>query len=56
MLAYFMDNLLMMMHFSAGCPYYEERYHIFCGGDSILDDQRIREAFVGFVEGALRAP
>lgn len=52
MLAYFMDNLLMMMHFSAGCPYYQERYRVFCGGDSILEDTRVREAFVSFVQSA----
>lgn len=52
-LAYLVDNLLMMMHFSAGCPYYEERYRIFCGENSILEDTRIREAFVRFVQSAV---
>lgn len=52
MLAFFFDNLLMMLHFSCSCDYYMERFRIYCGED-ILDpkyDDMIEKKLLGFIE------
>lgn len=49
-LAFFFDNLLMMLQFSAGCGYYEERRSICCGD---ADDQMMLDQFSRFIQSAL---
>lgn len=53
-LAFFFDNLLMMMQFSYSCEYYKERMKIFCGED-IDNDEKIAESLISFMEAALKA-
>ena len=52
LLAFFFDNLLMMMQFSYCCPYYQERFKIFCGEDVFGDDSRVTEQLLKFLEAA----
>ncbi len=53
MLAFFFDNLLMMLQFSYSCDYYRERMKIFCG-ETILDhDEKVAEEFIRFIGAAL---
>ena len=52
-LAFFFDNMLMMMQFSYSCDYYRERMKIFCGSSS-EDDEEMAESLIQFIEGALR--
>ena len=52
MLAFFFDNLLMMLHFSCTCDYYIERFRIYCG-DDILDpkyDEMIENKMLEFID------
>lgn len=53
MLAFFFDNLLMMLQFSYSCDYYRERMKIFCGEDVLDDEERVAEEFIMFIGGAL---
>lgn len=53
MLAFFFDNLLMMLQFSYSCDYYKERMKIFCGEDVLDNDKKIAEEFIGFIGAAL---
>ncbi len=44
MLAFFFDNLLMMLHFSLSCDYYKKRMSIYLGADrdtSLLESQML---------------
>lgn len=52
-LAFFFDNLLMMLQFSYSCGYYKERMKIFCGDDA-ADDEKISESLINFMEAALK--
>ena len=52
-LAFFFDNMLMMMQFSYSCDYYRERMKIFCGSSS-EDDEEMAESLIQFIEGALQ--
>ena len=51
--AFFFDNLLMMLHFSYTCGYYENRFKIFCGDDVTERDEEVREQMLKFIGGAL---
>lgn len=51
--AFFFDNLLMMLHFSYTCGYYENRFRIFCGDDVTERDEEVREQMLKFIGGAL---
>ncbi len=51
--AFFFDNLLMMLHFSYTCGYYENRFRIFCGDDITERDEEVREQMLKFIGGAL---
>jgi AcrR family transcriptional regulator len=51
--AFFFDNLLMMLHFSYTCGYYENRFRIFCGDDVTERDKEVREQMLKFIGGAL---
>lgn len=53
MLAFFFDNLLMMLQFSYSCDYYRERMKIFCGDDVLDKDEKVAEEFIGFISAAL---
>ena len=50
-LAFFFDNLLMMLQFSFSCEYYRERMKIFCGESA--DKEDIAEYMITFIEKAL---
>lgn len=50
-LAFFFDNLLMMLQFSFSCEYYRERMKIFCGESE--DKEDIAEYMITFIEKAL---
>lgn len=52
-LAFFFDNLLMMLHFSYACDYYKDRFSIFCGEDALNRDEFIKEQMMRFIGGAL---
>ena len=51
--AFFFDNLLMMLHFSYACDYYQDRFRIFCGEDTLDKDEYIKEQMMRFIGGAL---
>lgn len=53
MLAFFFDNLLMMLQFSYSCDYYRERMKIFCGEDILDNDEKVAEEFIRFIGTAL---
>ncbi len=53
MLAFFFDNLLMMLQFSHSCDYYKERMKIFCGEDILDQDEKVAEEFIAFISAAL---
>ena len=48
-LAFFFDNLLMMLQFSYSCDYYKERMRIFVGEDNISDDDAMAQAMTEFI-------
>lgn len=53
--AFFFDNLLMLLHFSYSCEYYQTRMKLYCGTD-ILDekyDKSIEDQLMKFIEGGL---
>ena len=52
-LAFFFDNLLMMLQFSYSCGYYKERMKIFCD-ETAADDEKIAESLISFMEAALK--
>ena len=51
--AFFFDNLLMMLHFSYTCDYYEKRFRIFCGDDITERDDEVKAQMLKFIGGAL---
>ncbi|MBQ4467861.1 MAG: TetR/AcrR family transcriptional regulator [Firmicutes bacterium] len=53
MIAFLFDNLLMMLHFSYTCGYYENRFKIFCGEDIGSRDEFVKEQLLKFIGGAL---
>jgi len=53
MLAFFFDNLLMMLQFSYSCDYYRERMKIYCGENIPDDGEKVTEEFIKFIGGAL---
>ena len=53
MLAFFFDNLLMMLQFSYSCDYYRERMKIFCGEDILDKDEKVAEEFISFISTVL---
>jgi Transcriptional regulator len=53
MLAFFFDNLLMMLQFSYSCDYYRERMKIFCGEDILDNDEKVAQEFIRFIGAAL---
>ena len=53
MMAFFFDNLLMMLQFSFSCEYYKERMKIFCGDEVEHHPEEMGETFIGFVKTVL---
>jgi len=53
MLAFFFDNLLMMLQFSYSCDYYRERMKIYCGEDILDNDEKVAEEFIRFIGSTL---
>lgn len=51
MLAFFFDNLLMMLQFSYSCPYYKERFGMY-GGGKASDNEYVTEQLIKFLESA----
>lgn len=54
MLAFFFDNLLMMLQFSYSCEYYKERLGIYCGADIMQKDDYMAKQLMDFIRAALR--
>lgn len=52
--AFFLDDLFMMLQFSFSCEYYRERMRIFCGTDSTDDTEKMTESFMRFIKNALK--
>ena len=52
-LAFFFDNLLMMMQFSYSCDYYKDRMRLFCG-DLADDEDIMADSLIRFMEAALQ--
>ncbi len=50
-LAFFFDNLLMMLHFSYGCDYYRDRMKIYChGSEGRETDEWIVKEMLKFIQ------
>lgn len=49
--AFFFDNLLMMMQFSYCCPYYQQRFRLYAGEQS-MDDEQVTNQLLKFMESA----
>ena len=50
--AFFFDNLLMMMQFSYCCPYYQERFRLYKGGDILDNTDFVTAQLLKFMESA----
>jgi len=54
-IAYCIDNLLMMYQFSFSSDYYKERMKIFLGEDRLEDIEAVEESIMRFIKSALGA-
>ena len=52
MLAFFFDNLLMMIQFAGCCDYYRERFRLYCGGTPEEQEDRLEQELLKFLESA----
>ena len=52
MLAFFFDNLLMMLQFTGCCDYYRERFRLYCGGTPEEQEERLERELLKFLESA----
>lgn len=52
MLAFFFDNLLMMLQFAGCCDYYRERFRLYCGGTPEEQEERLERELLKFLEPA----
>lgn len=52
MLAFFFDNLLMMLQFTGCCDYYRERFRLYCGGTPENQEERLERELLKFLEAA----
>lgn len=52
MLAFFFDNLLMMVQFTGCCDYYRERFRLYCGGTPEEQEDRLEQELLKFLESA----
>lgn len=51
--AFFFDNLMMMLHFSYACDYYKDRFREYCGEETPVNDEKVREQLMKFITAAL---
>jgi AcrR family transcriptional regulator len=51
--AFCLDNLMVMLQFSATSEYYKERLKIFAGEDAVDDDEKIIQGMMRFIRRAL---
>ena len=52
LLAFFLDNLFIMLQFSYACEYYKERLKLFVGEDVLDNDELVAEQLLKFIKGA----
>lgn len=52
MLAFFFDNLLMMVQFAGCCDYYRERFRLYCGGTPEDQEERLEQELLKFLGSA----
>jgi hypothetical protein len=52
MFAFLLDNVFMMLQFSAACPYYKERFFIYTGKQVADSDELIVEQTLLFLKAA----
>ena len=52
MLAFFFDDLLMMVQFAGCCDYYRERFRLYCGGTPEEQEDRLEQELLKFLESA----
>ena len=52
--AFFIDNLLMMLHYSYACDYYKDRFRIYFGENALDIDGAVKEQMLKFIGAALR--
>ena len=52
MFAFLLDNVFMMLQFSAACPYYKERFFIYTGRQVVDSDELIVEQTLLFLKAA----
>lgn len=52
MLAFFFDDLLMMVQFAGCCDYYRERFRLYCGGTPEEQEERLERELLKFLESA----
>ena len=50
--AFFFDNLLMMLQFSYGCDYFQERFKVYAGDDIFSKDEVVVSEMLKFLESA----
>lgn len=51
-MAFFLDNLFIMLQFSYACEYYRERMKIFVGETAVSDDAAMEESLMKFIHNA----
>lgn len=51
-MAYFLDNLFILLQFSYACEYYKERMKIFIGEDVFDQDELVVDQLMKFIKGA----
>lgn len=55
LVAFFFDNLFMMLQFSYSCDYYRERLKLYCGEDIFDYDAKVEEELSKFLFSSLKA-
>lgn len=53
--AFFFDNLLMMLQFSYTCEYYRERFRIYCGEETLANDELVAAELIKFLAAGFGA-
>lgn len=51
-MAFFLDNLFIMLQFSYACEYYKDRMKIFVGEDALDNDELMKQELMRFIKGA----
>lgn len=55
-LAFFLDNLFVMLQFAYSCEYYRKRFEIYAGNEILDDDDLLLEQFMNFIQAAFKSP